>query len=461
MAKISIVNSFDVREEEKLSAETFRPEYLEVISKLKELTDTIYFGELISKIVNGDEIRTFVKKGLPYIRVSDMDKFFVKTKDMVKIPKNSKIKKNIQLSVGDILISRSGTIGIVAIATSEIKNAIISSHIIRIALKQINHLNPYYVCAFLNSRYGQLQILQKSYGGVVPEISQEGLKRLLIYRSSKDFQLHIEQLVKHAYKKRKLAEQKYQQAEKLLYELLGINKEEIERLEVEKAYETNFKEVKQAFRFDAEYYHPKFNVIKLLKEKEVELLNLWEDLIISIETGKNLENSENYRGKGIRFIKNENLQDIYISGKEYYLPPCINVSKNKLTRLNDIIISRVGSIGNCSIITEETTKAYYSDNVYRIRVSNEIEPWFLVFYLRSYLGQSQFLKLAKGSNQPLISHATLKQILIPKISKSDQQKIASLIREYFKLRKEARQLVQRAIREVEEAIENASRSNGE
>ena len=67
--------------------------------------------------------------------------------------------------------------------------------------------------------------------------------------------------------KRKYAEQKYQQAEELLYKLLGLGKEEIEKLEVEKAYETNFKEIRQAFRFDAEYHHPKYlGVIKLLKK---------------------------------------------------------------------------------------------------------------------------------------------------------------------------------------------------
>ena len=142
MAKISIINSLYLKEEEKLSAETFRPEYVEILSKLRKLKNVIKFGELISKIINGDEIRTFVKDGLLYIRVSDMNKFFVETRNTVKIPRNSEIKRNIKLSEGDILVSRSGTIGIVAVVTPDIREAVISSDIIRIDPKS-KKINPF------------------------------------------------------------------------------------------------------------------------------------------------------------------------------------------------------------------------------------------------------------------------------------------------------------------------------
>jgi len=44
-------------------------------------------------------------------------------------------------------------------------------------------------------------------------------------------------------------------------------------------------------------------------------------------------------------------------------------------------------------------------------------------------------------------------LVTPEIHKNDQQKIAKLIKEYFKLRKEAKEPIQEAIKEVEEAIE--------
>ncbi|GAI35203.1 unnamed protein product, partial [marine sediment metagenome] len=72
-------------------------------------------------------------------------------------------------------------------------------------------LNPYYLCTFLNSKYGYLQILQKSYGGVVPEISQDGLKELMIYiPQQKQFQVYIENLVKKAYEKKQNCKTKVQ-----------------------------------------------------------------------------------------------------------------------------------------------------------------------------------------------------------------------------------------------------------
>lgn len=459
MPKISVVNSIDVKEEEKLSAETFKPEYLEVISKLKKLANVVRFGEIVSKILNGDEIRTFVKEGLPYLRVSDMDKFFVKTDDIVKIPRNSKVKRNIQLSIGDILVSRSGSIGIVAVVTPEIKNAVISSHIIRIALKQEDYINPYYICAFLNSKYGQLQILQKSYGGVVPEISQEGLKNILIYVPPKDFQHHIEQLVKQAYEKRKLAERKYQQAEELLYQLLGISKEEIKKSEVEKAYETNFKDVREAFRFDAEYYHPKYlGMIELLKKTPFDLKPLKEVVEISNETID--PTKEPHKTKKFKYVP---IAKISESGEifewdEFYGWQAPSRAR-MIIRKGDILVpSLSGTFDKIALVPEELDGELATTGCFVLKPRNNY-PEFLFLLFRSPLFKRQLEQLTTGAIMSAIPKTKFGSLLVPNIPKKQQEEIANLIKEYFKLRKEARELVQRAIREVEEAIESASRSN--
>ncbi len=60
-----------------------------------------------------------------------------------------------------------------------------------------------------------------------------------------------------------------------------------------------------------------------------------------------------------------------------------------------------------------------------------------------------------------VPKTTFDSLLVPIIPKDKQEEIVSLVKDYFKLRKESRQLVQRAIREVEEAIENVSRTNRE
>lgn len=457
MAKILIINSLYVKEEEKLSAETFRPEYVKILSKLRKLKNVIKFGELISKIVNGDEIRTFVKDGLPYIRVSDMNMFFVETRNIVKIPKNSKIKKNIKLSEGDILISRSGTIGVAAIVTHDIKDAVISSDIIRIALKSKNQLNPYYLSAFLNSKYGYYQILQKSYGGVIPKISQKGLKEIFIYLPPKDFQLYIERLVKQAYEKRKLSEQKYQQAEEKLYELLGISKEEVERLEVERTYEANFKEVREAFRFDAEYYHPKYTkIVELLKKSPFKIKTIKE--VVKISNEKIDPTKDPYRTKKFRYVPIAKINESgeIFEWEEFYGWQAPSRAR-MVVRKGDILVpSLSGTFDKIALVPEELDNQLTTTGCFVVRAVKDY-PEFLFLLLRSPLVKRQLERLTTGAIMSAVPKKVFGDLFIPDIPKESQQEIATLIKEYFELRKEARQLIQKAIRKVEEAIENASR----
>ena len=441
MAKISIINSLYVKEEEKLSAETFRPEYVEILSKLRELKNVIKFGELISKIVNGDEIRTFVKDGLPYIRVSDMNMFFIETRNIVKIPKNSKIKKNIKLSEGDILISRSGTIGVTAIATHDIKDAVISSHIIRIALKSKNQLNPYYLSAFLNSKYGYYQILQKSYGGVVPGISQEGLKEIFIYLPNKDFQLYIERLVKQAYEKRK--------------------KEEIERLEVEKAYEANFKEVREAFRFDAEYYHPKYTkIVELLRKSPFKVKPLKE--VVKISNEKIDPTKDPYRTKNFRYVSIAKISESgeIFEWEEFYGWQAPSRARMVIRKGDILVPSLSGTFDKIALVPEELDNQLTTTGCFVVRAVKDY-PEFLFLLFRSPLVKRQLERLTTGAIMSAVPKKVFGDLLIPDIPKERQQEIVTLIKEYFELRKEARYLIQKAIREVEGAIENASRSNRE
>ena len=436
-----------------MGADYYKPLFLNFDKKLENFK-LVSLSEIAFITDGSHEIRNYVKRGILFLRVQDIKEGFIEIKDPVYISyEEHRALRRSQLKSGDVVITKTGTVGIAAVVTPDIKEANIPADVAKIRIKDRN-INPYFLAIFLNSKYGRYQIFRQ-FSGTRPRIILDNLHKIKIPILHHDFQLFIERLVKQAYEKRKLAEQKYKQAESLLYKILKVSEEEIEKLEQEKTYETSFRNVQQALRLDAEFHHPKLNIISLLLNKGVELYRLW-DLIVSIETGKNIENSEVYKDKGIRFIKNENLQEIYISGKEYYLPPYIKIPTDKLTKEGDIIISRVGSIGNCSIITREYEGSYYSDNVYRIRVSEEIDPWFLVFYLRSVFGKSQVLRLSKGTNQPLISHETFKHMLVPKLSKEKQREISKLVKEYFELRKESRALIQQAIKEVEEAIENAS-----
>ena len=269
MAKNSVVGIRYIKNEEiRLDAYHYSPEYLEVVRILSKIkTVPLYkIGDIFDGPF-GSEVHSeeYVPSGIPFLRVSDIEPFFVNMKKLVCIPieKHRQIIRS-KIKPGYVVITKTGTIGISAVVPPEIKEGNIRADLAGIKLKK--SVNPYYLCAFLNSKYGYFQVL-RFRSSTRPRILIENLRKIRIPILPDEFQSFIEQLIQQAYEKRKLAEQKYKQAEELLYKILGITKEEIEKLEEEKGYETNFKNVAEAFRFDAEYYHPKYlGVIELLEK---------------------------------------------------------------------------------------------------------------------------------------------------------------------------------------------------
>ena len=108
-----------------------------------------------------------------------------------------------------LLVSRSGSLGLVSKVVPEIENAILSSHILKVELNT-DIIIPEYAEAFLRSRVGQIEIFKENNGGVIPEINQTALGKILIPCPPLDEQLEI---VEHIDAIRDRAKQLRQEAE--------------------------------------------------------------------------------------------------------------------------------------------------------------------------------------------------------------------------------------------------------
>jgi len=76
------------------------------------------------------------------------------------------------IRAGWLLVTRSGTIGNVTICPPEWNNWVASEHILRIVPDE-EKCPSGYLCSFLASPLGQVQLMAKIYGGVVDEITEE------------------------------------------------------------------------------------------------------------------------------------------------------------------------------------------------------------------------------------------------------------------------------------------------
>ena len=93
--------------------------------------------------------------------------------------KTQEIPERIKLNEKCVLISRSGSLGLVNVFEPKLSDSILSSHIFKVELKK-EMINPYYLEAYLRSTIGQTEIFRNNNGGVIPEINQEALKSIRV-----------------------------------------------------------------------------------------------------------------------------------------------------------------------------------------------------------------------------------------------------------------------------------------
>jgi restriction endonuclease S subunit len=180
------------------------------------------FKHYIAYLKNGVEIRNYVEEGgIRYLRVTDLGKNGLNHKSP-RFVLEQEIPDRIKLNENCILISRSGSLGLVNIVEPEIENSILSSHIFKIELKT-EKLLPAYLEAYLRSKVGQSEIFRNNNGGVIPEINQDALKSILIVRPPIDKQNEIAKQITGI-------RQQAQQLKDKTNELLKKASEEIEEI---------------------------------------------------------------------------------------------------------------------------------------------------------------------------------------------------------------------------------------
>lgn len=170
------------------------------------------------------------------------------------------------------------------------------------------------------------------------------------------------------------------------------------------------------------FYLPTYREYEVkLSQSKKEIVNL-RDFISSFDTGKNIPQTDD----GIPYIRTQNVRMIYPEIDE--IAYVSQDYKGKTTEKNDILFVRVGvGVGDCCVISSKEEGFAFSDNVIRIKVNEEFNPYYVSTYLSTIIGKALFFKSIKGSGKPVISRENLDGISIPKLPKENQNEIEKLI----------------------------------
>lgn len=189
----------------RLDAEYYQPKYDELFDMLKTHNTRYLGGEnglinIKKSIEPGSE--AYQNEGIPFIRVSDVDKFEISNSD-IKLSKD--IVPNIENlfpKKDTILLSKDGSIGI-AHKMEENLDVVTSGALLHLTVKDTNEILPDYLTLVLNSPIVQLQAERDCNGAIIQHWKPSDIEKVVIPILDMEKQIEIAEKVQESFRLRK------------------------------------------------------------------------------------------------------------------------------------------------------------------------------------------------------------------------------------------------------------------
>ena len=456
MAVWSIIKKSETEGSSRIDAEYYQPKYLFIDSNIRKSS----FGykslkEVGAKVVSGPfgsslKSKSYLKEGVPFIRISDLYYFFIRKDNLVYISEldNQRLHSS-QLQEGDLVLSKVGnTIGVVSIITNDIGRVNISENNIGIKLQRLDYGVKIFLLTFLNSKLGQEQILRRISGNAQPKLNIADIYEINFYNPTENVLQIVENLVVNAKKCVDDSNIFYSQAEQILLEELGLKDLD---LKDDLFCTTTLKEVKDNNRMDAEYYLPKYEEliahIRNYKNGYCGLLDIAQNITTNYDPLK--------EGECFRYIELSNIQasiGIIENAKSLRTEDAPSRAKRKLKK-GDVIVSSIkGSLDKTAMVVSDFDGAFASNGFFQFRAKS-VNPAYLTLLVKSDIVYLQLFKEASGAILSAVPKESLKNIIIPKLEKNIQEEISKLVQNAHEKYYKSKLLLEQAKHKVEEMIE--------
>jgi restriction endonuclease S subunit len=395
---------------------------------------------------------TYLDEGVPFVRGVNMKHGRISFTNMTYISEkaNSLLWKS-AVKPEMILLSMSGTIGEVAIASKDWTYPINSNQdIAKIDTK--GKINPYYLYVFLLTKFGQNFLAREARGSVQQHVFLSQIENLDVPEFGSKFSIQIEKAIHKSDDAQRCSEIKIQDAEKLLLSTMGIANF------LPLAETVNIKSFKQSFaatgRLDPEHYQPKFDQLENALGSFPGGTTTVGALADEIANGAEVRE---YQAEGTPYLRIGDLKflDVDASSVVRIDPASAKSGLEKIgLKAGDVLLSRSGSLAVSAVVEPAWESALISSHLIRLRIrDSRIDPYFLALFFMTLPGKMQIQKWSNGGVQPEISQPAVKVITVPVLPWPEQQEIRRLILLARALRTKSDNLLQAAKRAVEIAIE--------
>ena len=167
----------------RLDAEFFQPRLKSLINKLEEAAGDfrlVALGAYSEPLKYGSsEKLEYADKGTPFLRITDLNERRFDLSSVKFIDNKLAFSEAETAELGDILVSRSGTLGLAAPITEEFDAAIFGSYFIRVRPDN-SVFNTEFLALFINSIAGVVQFEAVKTGGIQTNLTISAIENLMI-----------------------------------------------------------------------------------------------------------------------------------------------------------------------------------------------------------------------------------------------------------------------------------------
>lgn len=357
------------------------------------------------------------------------------------------------LKKGDIILSTVGTIGKCAVVDDTVLPANSDRHVAIIRVKE--RYNPYYVSTFLLSKYGRYQCNRFITGNVQPNLFLDKIRNIIVPCFSESFQEKVKQIVLYALNRQENSQAIFHEAERILKMELGMKDfRSTNKTDFTKTFSSSFLE---SGRLDAEYYQPKYeNFEKHIKVGDYVLAG---DICSDICYGTVPTSPYTMDGSGVPYIKEMNIKNTFVDNLEDLdrITNTGSLPDKFYTKAGDIIISQMGTVADCGVISKKHENCLFGFFTIRLRLKNTVPfvPLFVGLYIQLLAKPYYFYRnIAHASVRQNTDLPTVQNLFIPKLDLKKQILIADKVQQFLNFRNVSNELFESAKFVVEVAIEN-------
>lgn len=429
----------------------------------KKEFEVIKLGDkrLLKKMTDGEHAgQNFVNKGVLFVKNSSVKDFDISINDGFYISEaKHKTLKRSALKTFDVLFTTIGHIGTSTVVPLGFEEANINQNLVKIEI-HLDYLDPFYLSAYLNSSLVKTQINCLFTGNIHGILTYPKVRNLEIIKPSSEFQKNISDKFQEAYLLSGEANKLIEEAIEIFHKGLKID---FEKIAEPRYFSISAKDLRNKLYWLPNFYYPKYlSIVNAVKEK-------WKfselGKISSIKKGDEV-GSDNYndylemKESDYPFIRTSDLYNYQVDlSPDFFIPEEIVNELKQDIRVNDILFSNDGKIGELAMVTE-SDRIIIQSHIKRIRIKNKLgndfenitQEYVFIVLSSKYLGEYQIKNnTVIQSTLPTIANR-LSEFIIPLIEKNDIEIITQLVRKANNLKEERKVLIKSIRKSIEELI---------